>query len=181
VHKRKASIWLILAAIAADVTWVGVIAAGSTTVAMTVERTDPGLDLIVPAQPILEKVAAGPERRVAELQRRFIWTEGPVWIQGSSLSRLEAIFASKHRNSLPDTGYLLFAEIPSNSIRKWKPRDGVSVFMQPSGYEGTDSFPGPDPGSNGMTLDSRGRLTVAGHAQRDVWRLEHINPKAQRR
>ena len=30
-----------------------------------------------------------------------------------------------------------------------------------------------------MTLDSRGRLTVAGHAQRDVWRLEQMNPKAQ--
>jgi gluconolactonase len=30
-----------------------------------------------------------------------------------------------------------------------------------------------------MTLDSRGRLTVAGHAQRDVWRLESLSPRAQ--
>ena len=30
-----------------------------------------------------------------------------------------------------------------------------------------------------MTLDSRGRLTVSGHAQRDVWRLEQLDPKAQ--
>src|SRR5277367_4556134 len=30
-----------------------------------------------------------------------------------------------------------------------------------------------------MTLDSHGRLTVAGHAQRNVWRLEHIDAKAQ--
>ena len=30
-----------------------------------------------------------------------------------------------------------------------------------------------------MTLDRSGRLTVAGHAQRDVWRLESIDPKAQ--
>jgi gluconolactonase len=30
-----------------------------------------------------------------------------------------------------------------------------------------------------MTLDSRGRLTVAGHAQRDVWRLESLNTQAQ--
>jgi gluconolactonase len=28
-----------------------------------------------------------------------------------------------------------------------------------------------------MTLDIRGRLTVAGHAQRDVYRLETLNPK----
>ena len=100
-------------------------------------------------QPVLEKVATGPG---------FKWTEGPVWIPA---------------------GYLLFAEIPSNSIRKWTPSGGVSVFMQPSGYKGSAPFTGPEPGSNGMTLDSHGRLTVAGHAQRDVWRLEKIDPKAQ--
>src|SRR5437764_12264731 len=30
-----------------------------------------------------------------------------------------------------------------------------------------------------MTLDTHGRLTVAGHAQRDVYRLESLDPKAQ--
>ncbi len=30
-----------------------------------------------------------------------------------------------------------------------------------------------------MTLDSFGRLTVAGHAQRNVWRLEQVDPRAQ--
>jgi gluconolactonase len=30
-----------------------------------------------------------------------------------------------------------------------------------------------------MTLDAEGRLTVAGHAQRDVWRLETLDPKGQ--
>jgi gluconolactonase len=124
-------------------------AAGPAAVAMKVERTNPGLDLIVPLQPVLQKVGTGPG---------FKWTEGPVWIPA---------------------GYLLFAEIPSNSIRKWTPGGGVTTFMQPSGYKGAAPFPGPEPGSNGMTLDSRGRLTVAGHAQRDVWRLEHVDPKAQ--
>ena len=107
------------------------------------------MDLLVSRQAVLEKVATGPG---------FKWTEGPVWISA---------------------GYLLFAEIPSNSIRKWTPGAGVSVFMQPSGYKGERPFTGPEPGSNGMTLDRRGRLTVAGHAQRDVWRLEQLNPKAQ--
>jgi len=179
VHKRKASSCLILAAMAAGVAFVSFLAAGLPTVAMKVERTDPGLDLIVPAQPILERIATGPGRRPAELQRRFRWTEGPVWIPGSFLSRVGAVFTSRRRSALRETGYLLFAETPSNSIQKWAPDKGVSVFMQPSGYKGTDHFPGPEPGSNGMTLDSLGRLTVAGHAQRDVWRLEHINPQAQ--
>jgi gluconolactonase len=86
------------------------------------------------------------------------WTEGPVWISA---------------------GYLLFAEIPGNSIMKWSPDSGASIFMHPSGYTGAEPYGGPEPGSNGMTLDAKGRLTVAGHARRNVWRLEAMNPQAQ--
>src|ERR1700692_3003232 len=88
----------------------------------------------------------------------FTWVEGPIWIPA---------------------GYLLFAEITSNSIRKLTPNGTVSIFLQPSGYKGTAPYGGKEPGSNGMTLDRSGRLTVAGHAQRDVWRLESLNPKGQ--
>jgi gluconolactonase len=88
----------------------------------------------------------------------FKWTEGPVWIP---------------------SGYLLFADIPGNSIRKLDPDGQLSIFMHPSGYQGSTPYGGPEPGSNGMTLDRRGRLTVAGHAQRNVWRLESLDPKAQ--
>jgi len=88
----------------------------------------------------------------------FTWVEGPIWIPA---------------------GYLLFAEITSNSIRKLTPNGTVSIFMQPSGYKGAAPYGGKEPGSNGMTLDARGRLTVAGHAQRDVWRLESLDADAQ--
>jgi gluconolactonase len=88
----------------------------------------------------------------------FTWVEGPIWIPA---------------------GYLLFAEITSNSIRRLTPDGTVSIFLQPSGYKGTAPYGGKEPGSNGMTLDQSGRLTVAGHAQRDVWRLESLDPKAQ--
>lgn len=86
------------------------------------------------------------------------WTEGPVWTR---------------------QGFLLFAEIPANNIDKWTPGDGVSVFIHPSGYTGSQPYGGPEPGSNGMTLDAKGRLTVAGHARRNIWRLESMNPSAQ--
>ncbi|MGH9585047.1 MAG: SMP-30/gluconolactonase/LRE family protein, partial [Bryobacteraceae bacterium] len=36
-----------------------------------------------------------------------------------------------------------------------------------------------EPGSNGMTLGPQGRLTVAGHAQRDIYRLATMNPHGQ--
>lgn len=88
----------------------------------------------------------------------FTWTEGPVWIP---------------------SGYLLFAEIPSNSIRKLTPNGEATIFKQPSGYQGTEPYGGKEPGSNGMTLDSKGRLTVAGHAARNVWRLEQLDGHAR--
>ena len=108
----------------------------SATVLVTtsIERLDPAVNRLIPAQPVLERIATG-----------FKWTEGPLWLP---------------------SGSLIFAEIPSNSIRIWNPARGVSIFMQPSGYKGPPPYGGPEPGSNGMTLDSQGRLTVAGHAQR---------------
>jgi len=131
---------------------VGTGLAVSWAVAQTdgsIQRLSPALDAIVPADAKIDHVATG---------EGFKWLEGPVWIHA---------------------GYLLFAEIPSNSIRKWTPGGSVSIFMQPSGYKGSAPYGGPEPGSNGMTLDARGRLTVAGHAQRNVWRLEAMNPGAQ--
>ncbi len=86
------------------------------------------------------------------------WTEGPVWTHD---------------------GTLLFAEIPANNIDLWVPGKGASVFMHPSGYEGAEPYKGPEPGSNGMTLDPDGRISVAGHARRNVWRMETVDPKTQ--
>ena len=122
-------------------------AVGSKT-PLSVEKLDPSISEIIPANATLERVATG-----------FTWTEGPVWIRSG--------------------GFLLFADIPSNSIRKLTSDGKVSIFMQPSGYQGSAPYGGPEPGSNGMTLDVRGRLTVAGHARRNVWRLETLDPKGQ--
>jgi gluconolactonase len=108
---------------------------------LKLDRLDPAIDQIVPADAMLEQVASG-----------FKWTEGPVWVDGT----------------------LYFAEIPSNTIRRWTPGSGVAMFLTPSGYKGSAPYGGPESGSNGMTLDTGGRLTVAGHAQRDVYRLESL-------
>jgi gluconolactonase len=97
-----------------------------------------------------------PGAKLERVSTGYQWIEGPVWTHGS----------------------LYFAEIHSNSIRKWTPGVGASIFLQPSGYKGSAPYGGPEPGSNGMTLDARGRLTVAGHAQRDVYRFESLSPTA---
>ena len=98
---------------------------------------------------------AAPERVATGFNK---WTEGPVWTR---------------------EGTLLFAEIPSNNIVQWAPGRTASVFMHPSGYKGSAPFQGPEPGSNGMTLDSKGRVTVAGHAGRTVWRFESLDSHGQ--
>src|ERR1700680_1284388 len=108
--------------------------------------------------PALDRIV-GPDAKLGRVATGFNkWTEGPVWTH---------------------EGTLFFAEIPANNIDQWIPGKGASVFMHPSGYTGTDPFKGPEPGSNGMILDPDGRLSVAGHARRNVWRMESLNPKTQ--
>jgi gluconolactonase len=108
--------------------------------------------------PLLDYLVA-PDAKLERIATGFKkWTEGPVWT---------------------NQGNLLFAEIPANNIDEWIPSKGVHVFMHPSGYEGSAPFKGPEPGSNGMTTDADGRVTVAGHARRNVWRLESVSPNAQ--
>ncbi len=80
------------------------------------------------------------------------WVEGPVWNRKA--------------------GYLLFSDIPNNAIFKWKKGEGETLFLKPSGYTGAAAFEGREPGSNGLTYDSKGRLVLAEHGDRRVARVE---------
>jgi gluconolactonase len=107
-----------------------------------VVKADPGLDAVVPPNPKVFKLAEG-----------FKFTEGPIWIH---------------------EGYLLFSDPNSNIIYKYEPAgDGkLSIFRDKSGYEGADIAEYGQPGSNGLTLDREGRLTIDQHGNRRVIRLE---------
>ena len=85
------------------------------------------------------------------------WVEGPVW------NRKEA--------------YLLFSDIPNNSIYKWQEDRGESLFLKPSGYTGKAPFGGLEPGSNGLAFDPAGRLVLAEHGDRRIARLERSGRK----
>lgn len=82
----------------------------------------------------------------------FAWLEGPTWNKKE--------------------GYLLFSDIPKNAVYKWQPGKGVSLFLQPSGYTGDKTFEGREPGSNGLTFDTKGRLVLCEHGDRRITRLE---------
>ena len=97
------------------------------------------------------------DAQVEKVADGFAWVEGPVW-------------------SKPG-GYLLFTDIPNNSVFKWQPGRGVSLFMKPSGYTGAAPFTGREPGANGLAFDSQGRLTLAEHGDRRIARLESDDSK----
>jgi gluconolactonase len=93
----------------------------------------------------------GLDAKIEVLGSGFEWAEGPVWVR--------------------DGGYLLFSDIPRNSIMKWTEAEGVTLFLKPSGFTGHVDY-GREPGSNGLTLDHSGRLVACEHGDRRVARLE---------
>lgn len=120
----------------------GPVALEPAEVNVTVVRADPAVNAIVPLNPKLYKLAAG-----------FQFTEGPVWTQGKD-----------------GRGFLLFSDPNANTIYRY---DGaLSVFRAPSGYSGADIAEYRQPGSNGLTYDGQGRLTIDQHGNRRVIRLE---------
>ena len=74
-----------------------------------------------------------PDAEVEKIAEGFKFTEGPVW----------------H----PD-GFLLFSDIPANTIYQWQPNGEAEIFRQPSGK------------ANGNALDTSGRLITAEHENR---------------
>ncbi|MEO6391781.1 MAG: SMP-30/gluconolactonase/LRE family protein [Pyrinomonadaceae bacterium] len=111
-----------------------------------VVRNDPRMDAVV-----------GPNPKVFKLAEGFQFTEGPIWVDR-------------------DGGYLLFSDPNANTIYQYAPNGAgegkLAVFRTPSGYAGADIAEYGQPGSNGLTLDPQGRLTVNQHGNHRVVRDE---------
>jgi gluconolactonase len=101
--------------------------------------------------PSLDAIVS-PDAKIEKLAGGFLFTEGPVWVR--------------------EGGYLLFSDPNNNVIYRWSSDEGVSVYRTHSGYSGTDIGEYEQPGSNGLTLDAEGRLTINEHGNRRVTRLE---------
>jgi gluconolactonase len=93
-----------------------------------------------------------PGTKMERLAGGFQFTEGPVWDR--------------------EGGYLLFSDPNDNLIYRWSPDGQVSVYRSHSGYTGFNIGEYGQPGSNGLTLDREGRLTINEHGNRRVTRLE---------
>mgnify|MGYP005836769193 CR=1 FL=1 len=82
-----------------------------------------------------------PDSRPQRLATDLKFTEGPVWMS-------------------QEGGYLLFSDIPADTIYRWSEGGGLKVFRQPSHN------------ANGNTRDRQGRLITCEHGSRRVTRTE---------
>lgn len=89
----------------------------------------------------------------------FEWTEGPLWLE--------------------DENKLIFSDIPNNSVFEWTEKDGIKLWLKPSGYTSKEPRNG-EPGSNGLLLSPDGKLILCQHGDRRVAQMNAPldNPKA---
>ena len=102
------------------------------------------------------------DREIEILAEGFGWSEGPVWVDNLNA--------------------LLFSDVPGNKVYKWSEEEGLSVFLNPSGYTGIaprekkgskNAMNRDESGSNGLVLDKSGQLIICMHGDRRVARLTH--------
>ncbi|GAB4055657.1 SMP-30/gluconolactonase/LRE family protein [Spirosoma litoris] len=106
----------------------------------------PTIGQIVKADPRLDKLVSA-DAKIEVLASGFDWTEGPIWVKNEA--------------------FLLFSDVPKNTIFKWTDKEGVTPFLKPSGYTGLGPY-SDEPGSNGLTIDKQGRLIACEHGDRRV-------------
>ena len=104
---------------------------------------------IVRLSPELDRIIA-PGTLPEILAEGFEWSEGPLW--------------------LPDQEKVIFSDIPNNSIFEWSEKDGLKLYLKPSGYTDTISR-GGETGSNGLLLDREDKLVLCQHGDRRMARM----------
>lgn len=114
--------------------------------AAVAQKSYPTLGKVVYEDPSFEKLLPR-DARIEVLASGFDWSEGPVWVK--------------------EGGYLLFSDVPKNRVHKWDEKEGLSMFLEPSGYTGRGVY-SDEPGSNGLIIDNQGRLVSCEHGDRRI-------------
>lgn len=99
----------------------------------------------------LDEIVAS-NARIEKLAEGFTWSEGPAWVPGGE--------------------YLLFTDVPENTMYRWSETDGLSVFLRPSGYDGPELATLREPGANGLFMVPGQGLLMADSGSRMVALLD---------
>lgn len=122
----------------------------NTTTIATTDSTNTTKDSVVRRIAILDAEANSiidSAATIEVLADGFKWAEGPLYIK--------------------DSNYLLFSDIPNNSIYKWQEGKGATLYLKPSGHTGTNKVD-KEPGSNGLMLNTKGQLVLCQHGDRRI-------------
>lgn len=92
------------------------------------------------------------DSKIEKIAEGFTWSEGPTWVNEGQ--------------------YLLFNDVPQNTMYRWSEKDGLSVFLKPSGYDGPDDGTLREGGANGLHTDANGKVLLADSGTRVVARLD---------
>ena len=115
--------------------------------ATSAQTNYPTLGKVVRIDPSLDKLIS-PDAKIEILSSGYQWSEGPVWVK--------------------DGGYLLFSDVPANTIYSWKEGDKSAMpFLKPSGYTGMGRYSN-EPGSNGLIINQKGELVACEHGDRRI-------------
>lgn len=106
----------------------------------------PTIGKIVRLESALDALVAT-DTKIEVLASGFEWSEGPAWVK--------------------EGGYLLFSDVPTNTVYQWSAKEGLKTFLKPSGYTGRLEY-GNEPGSNGLTINQKGELVLCEHGDRRV-------------
>lgn len=110
------------------------------------QRSYPSIGKVVRIEPEFDALVPK-DSKIEVLATGFVWSEGPVWVKSG--------------------GFLLFSDVPTNTVHRWHPKEGLSNFLKPSGYTGLGFFSN-EPGSNGLTINTNGELVSAEHGDRRI-------------
>lgn len=106
---------------------------------------------VIRLDPQLDRLIS-PDSKIEKLADGYDWAEGPVWLSGDSA--------------------LVYSDVPKNVVYRWSAeRKSAVSFLAPSGDTGRVKLSSGQ-GSNGLTIDSVGRLVLMQHGDRRVARLE---------
>ncbi|WP_445767078.1 SMP-30/gluconolactonase/LRE family protein [Rheinheimera sp.] len=115
---------------------------------------------VLPEQPVLmlkpamQQVVAS-DAKLEQLAEGFRWSEGPI--------------------AEPGSGDILFSDVPENKVYRWNEQQGLTVYLQPSGYTGLYPQNNRQQGANGLIFNQKNQLVLAQHGDRRLALLQGVS------